>query len=71
MPNKYAGGIAGVFTLAGMVVSYQFFITRIRGQLLMYLEKRAREQRLPLCLNCGYNLKGLAGDVCPECGAKI
>jgi hypothetical protein len=22
----------------------------------------------PLCENCGYNLTGLAGHICPECG---
>jgi len=69
--QQYAEMIAGLAAVAGFIVSYQYFITRIRGRLLMYLEKRAKEQQLPMCLHCGYNLEGLMGDICPECGNKI
>ena len=50
---------------------YQWFLLRVRGQLLLSLERAAREKRLPMCLRCGYNLEGLPGDVCPECGTRI
>lgn len=50
---------------------YQWHLIRIRGQLRIYLEQVARSQPLPMCLNCGYNLHGLPGPRCPECGARI
>ena len=53
------------------VAFYQWHLIRIRGQLRIYLEQVARKQQLPLCLNCGYNLQGLPGPLCPECGAGI
>jgi hypothetical protein len=48
---------------------YQFQIILVRGQLRLYLERAARRQKLPLCLNCGYNIEGLQSERCPECGA--
>ena len=50
---------------------YQFRLIRIRGQLLMYLEQAAKRERLPMCLGCGYNLRGMTSDRCPECGMRI
>lgn len=50
---------------------YQFRLIRIRGQLLMYLEQAAKRERLPMCLGCGYNLRGMMSDRCPECGMRI
>ena len=55
----------------GAVLEYQILLIRIRGQLIMYLERTAKKQRLPMCLCCGYSLEGLPGDVCPECGKTI
>jgi predicted RNA-binding Zn-ribbon protein involved in translation (DUF1610 family) len=53
------------------VASYQYRLIRIRGQLIMFLEKTARHKPLPMCLRCGYDLKGLTASRCPECGQRI
>ena len=29
------------------------------------------EHGIPTCLECGYDLRGAAGEVCSECGAAI
>jgi hypothetical protein len=50
---------------------YQIDLIRIRGQLRIYLEKAAQSQQLPLCLNCGYDITGLTGRRCPECGKEL
>lgn len=48
---------------------YLYVITRIRGQLRLYLmEHRGKGMDIPMCLNCGYAVA--VGQVrCPECGA--
>jgi len=50
---------------------YQYHLIRLRGALIVYLEEAARHQRLPMCLRCGYNLKGISGSRCPECGYRL
>ncbi len=69
--GAYVGWVAGSAVLACIVLAYQYHIIRIRGQLITYLRKRAKEQRLPMCLRCGYSLEGLQSGVCPECGTPI
>ena len=63
------GWPAAIALMFGALICYQFQIISIRGQLRIYLEQAARRQKLPLCLNCGYNVAGLQSDRCPECGA--
>jgi uncharacterized paraquat-inducible protein A len=66
-------GPALVFAAApvGVVLVYQCCLIRIRGQLRIYLERTGRTQRLPMCLNCGYDHEGLTSDICPECGMPL
>ena len=71
MRGLWASGFIGAAILAGAVLLYQFELIRIRGQLLIYLEKIEKQRRLPMCLVCGYNLEGLTGDACPECGQSL
>jgi len=65
------GFVTSLAIISGIIGSYQYFINRVRGQLRMYLEKAAKEQPLPLCMNCGYNIEGAKESRCPECGVKI
>ena len=60
--------VAPLLWVVSGLVWYQCSLIRIRGQLLIYLENAARRERLPMCLKCGYDLTGLAGTRCPECG---
>ncbi len=55
----------------GDVLANQVLMIRCRGQILFYLERIARSQRLPRCLKCGYDLTGLTSDRCPECGYPL
>ena len=50
---------------------YCLYLIRVRGGVLLYLEEYRKANRLPMCLNCGYNLKGVASETCPECGTRI
>ncbi len=61
-------GIAAVLTV---IVSYQFCMRIIRADLRLTLINGFRGERLPICLGCGYDLKGIEGDQCPECGKGV
>ena len=38
------------------------------GVLLGKWLKEDEKPPFPMCLNCGYDLRGIKGSVCPECG---
>jgi len=63
--------LALVAAPVGMVLMFQLNLIRMRGELRIYLEQVAQTQRLPMCLNCGYDHQGLTSDVCPECGKPL
>jgi len=53
------------------VVLYQFLLLRIRVHVRLEVMRGFEGRQLPVCLKCGYDLKGLAESKCPECGARI
>jgi hypothetical protein len=71
LPTIPFGELTLLLVAACAVCFYQCHLIRIHGQLLIYLDKAAKKERLPMCLHCGYNLEGLPGKVCPECGKRI
>ena len=56
-----------VFVMAGVSAPWIIPISSIRRM----LRNRLRESGIPVCDNCGYQLAGLDGDRCPECGRLI
>ena len=57
--------------LVGGFGMYQYGLLRIRGQLRIALHDGFVGERLPICLQCGYDLEQGMGERCPECGAGV
>ena len=36
----------------------------------VYLRQHLNEHGIPICMNCGYDLRGQVNRVCPECGTE-
>ena len=70
-----AGGaaliIGGIIAVLMTAASYQFCMRIIRADLRMTLVNGFSGEKLPVCLGCGYDLKGIEGNRCPECGKGI
>jgi hypothetical protein len=60
-----AGGYAAVACL----VAHQVYTRIVRATVRSFLRANWRSERLSVCLHCGYDLRGSAGEPCPECGA--
>ena len=58
----YAG-----FGILGTCVAVLPFLFR-RRTMRLALREQLRAHGIPACLHCGYNLTGIAGNRCPECG---
>lgn len=56
------------FTLVA-AITYQFRILQIRSQLRRFLKDAFKGERLPMCIECGYDMHGTSQDHCPECGS--
>jgi hypothetical protein len=67
----FDGIASAIVVVASTAVIYQLHLIHIRGQLLTYFEKAAKKTKLPMCLRCGYDLRGSLGELCPECGMRI
>lgn len=70
----WPGELEDVLSIAVVVAVALFFIRRFhrRGFPAM-LRQKLIEQGVPMCLKCGYNLRGQPADStrCPECGTAI
>jgi hypothetical protein len=43
----------------------------VSGTVCVFASRRSRRSQRGHCTKCSYNLAGLRGDVCPECGETI
>lgn len=60
-------GLALGLTLALGAATLCMIVAR-RNRIRRMLRECLREQGIPICITCGYDLTGLASKVCPECG---
>lgn len=60
--------LIGSFSLVACLWSFRWFGAPL---LLKSLRKEMNSQGIPVCLRCGYDLKGSVGAACPECGERI
>lgn len=64
-----AGVAQGILQPIGMIGgAYWMYNHGLRKPFQHALRCALREKGVPLCLNCGYDLHGLPGNRCPECG---
>jgi DNA-directed RNA polymerase subunit RPC12/RpoP len=64
---------ACALVVAGVVgcVVYQVQLHRIRSEVRSTIKRELEGERVPVCLNCGYDVQGARDPRCPECGAGI
>ena len=70
----WPGELEDVLSIVVVVAVALFFIRRFHRQgFPAMLRKKLIEQGVPMCLKCGYNLRGQPADStrCPECGTGI
>jgi hypothetical protein len=69
---RSVAGDAGVALVGASVVSAPIvFAALISAKRRHRSDQRARRRGRGLCAGCGYSLKGLTPDRCPECGEAI
>lgn len=54
-----------------IVATHLYGIRSIRVAIQMQIIEMYRGQQLPICLNCGYDLRNIEVTQCPECGAAV
>lgn len=47
------------------------FVRLVREPMRKSLRRQLAERGVPICVPCGYDLRGLADGRCPECGASV
>ena len=54
--------------IGGMLVMYAVPVLILRPRVRRLTREYLNAHGLPICLHCGYNLRGLSQPRCPECG---
>lgn len=65
MSTGVSSGVTAGVVSAFLAGTYNWVL---RGPLRRYLRERLVEQGVPVCLKCGYDLRGQTEPRCPECG---
>ena len=60
-----------LFFVGGYFVLLIFQMLRFRWFGRQYMRDKLLECGVPVCVKCGYCLRGLAADQCPECGKEL
>jgi hypothetical protein len=66
----FVGGFCTLCTAASVFL-YQIQMRAIRVDLHRFLKRAFHDGGLPVCLCCGYDLRGIERPTCPECGASV
>lgn len=61
----------GLLTLIFLVIAYLYQINSVRRTMRAEIRELVARCGSPLCLSCGYDVRGSPGSRCPECGAPI
>jgi hypothetical protein len=54
-----------------VIAGYVHELNRMRRSLRRTIIDAFRGQKLPFCMNCGYDLRAAERNRCPECGAAV
>jgi hypothetical protein len=65
IPASVYGGLAGGVVGGSTMVMVRWLW---RGRCRRFLRQELVARGVPVCLKCGYDLRGLSGPRCPECG---
>jgi hypothetical protein len=66
-PTLLAAGV--LYAAAASLVGHQAYTRIVRAMVRSFLRAHWRNERLSVCLHCGYDLRASDGAACPECGA--
>ncbi len=60
--------LAGVLPAIGLTILIPLIFVQYRKWMRVFLREYLNDHGIPICLNCGYDLRGLVSGACPECG---
>jgi len=71
--SRRPGCFVGWFTLSAIIAGVCVMVWSFGpGIFLLFVYGRYKEDRkIPRCRNCGYDLRGLDHERCPECGTEV
>lgn len=69
--NSTSWPVAMPIGVVTAVALYQYHMRSLRIDLQRQIIEAYRGKQLPICLKCGYDLRGTEAVACPECGAGV